>query len=250
MRRYSTASCFATYLLPHVLFVADPEERGRIAKVCCLAWNLALFPDAGQREHHLERTLDLLLDGAKATPPPGFRQGYGDEVRMLVDAKRDLFPWQLDNVMDARLAPATGGTDVLSVDTRQATERIELALTPSIMGAHIITKALVQMHQDTKAQRRTLEDAARRAPDLLEQVATEDMLTAYCAQRADLRGYHRMLAEWREEVASEPELKASIGRFLAAVDEIEADTRAVLDVLAAVLGAPRQRHGKTKRRRR
>ena len=63
------------------------------------------------------------------------------------------------------------------------------------------------------------------------------MLTAYCAQRADLRGYHRMLTEWREEVASEPELRAGIGRFLAALDEIEEDSKTVLDILAAALGA-------------
>ncbi len=40
MKPHSTASCFATYLLPHVLFVADFEEREWIAKICCLAWNI------------------------------------------------------------------------------------------------------------------------------------------------------------------------------------------------------------------
>jgi len=48
--RHSTASCFATYLLPHVLFVADFEERRRVARICCLAWNVGLFPNAGGRE--------------------------------------------------------------------------------------------------------------------------------------------------------------------------------------------------------
>jgi len=61
VRPHTTASCFATYLLPHVLFVADFEERGRIAKVCCLAWNIALFPDAGDRERHIETTLSLFF---------------------------------------------------------------------------------------------------------------------------------------------------------------------------------------------
>ena len=70
MQRHSTASCFATYLLPHVLFVADPEERGRIAGACCLAWNIALFPDARERERHIERTLDLILDDGAVPPPP------------------------------------------------------------------------------------------------------------------------------------------------------------------------------------
>jgi len=97
-----------------------------------------------------------------------------------------------------------------------------------------ITKVLV--HRDTRAQRGTLEEA-QRTPGLIEHVATRDMLTAYCAQRADLRGYDRMLATW-SEASPEPEMKTGIGRFLLAVDEIEDDTKAVLGILAAALGAP------------
>lgn len=48
-----------------------------------------------------------------------------------------------------------------------------------------------------------------------------------------------MLREWQKEVAPDPELKAGIGRFLVALAEIEDDTKAVLDVLATALGAPR-----------
>ena len=54
MKTPTTASCFATYTLPHVLFVDDFEERQRIAMICCLAWNISLFPDARQREEHIE----------------------------------------------------------------------------------------------------------------------------------------------------------------------------------------------------
>ena len=64
------------------------------------------------------------------------------------------------------------------------------------------------------------------------------MLTAYFAQRADLRGYHRMLAAW-SEASPEPEMMADIGRFLRAVDEIEDDTKDVLGILASALGASR-----------
>ena len=104
------------------------------------------------------------------------------------------------------------------MDNGKAVERIDLSRPPSIEGLPIITKALVQMHRDTQAQRRTLEQA-RATPGLVEQVATPDMVTAYCAQRADLRGYHRMLTAWREE-ASLPEMKVGIDRFLQAVNEI------------------------------
>jgi len=236
VRPHSTASCFATYLPPHVLFVADFEERERIAKVCCLAWNIGLFPDVGDRERHIENTLALFFDGEEPPPPPGVRQGYGEELTMLADLKRDLFPWQFANVMHAGLEPGPG-PDTLVVDAGRAVERIELALNPSIMVLPRITKVLVQIHRDTKTQRGTLEKA-RETPGLLEQVVGRDMLTVYCAQRADLRGYHRMLATW-PEASPEPEMKAGIGRFLLAVDEIEDDTKAVLGILAAALGAPR-----------
>ncbi len=235
VRPHTTASCFATYLLPHVLFVADFEERERIARVCCLAWNIGLFPDAVERAHHIENTLALFFDGEEAPPPPGVRQGYGEELHMLADLKRDLFPWQFANVMHASLEPGPG-PDTLAVDAGGAVERIELALNPSITVLPRVTKVLVGMHRDTKAQRGTLKEA-RRTPGLLEQAVGRDMLTAYCAQRADLRGYHRMLAAW-SEASPEPEMKAGIGRFLLAVDEIEDDTKAVLGILAAALGAP------------
>lgn len=62
------------------------------------------------------------------------------------------------------------------------------------------------------------------------------MVTLYCAQRADLRDYHRMLTAWREE-ASMPEMKAGIDRFLHAVNETEEDSKAVLDILVAALDA-------------
>ena len=107
----------------------------------------------------------------------------------------------------------------------------------AIAGLPRITKVLVQMHRDTKTQRGTLEKA-RKTPGLIEHVTTRDMLTAYCAQRTDLRGYHRMLATW-SAASPEPEMKAGIGWFLLAVDEIEDDTKAVLGILAAALGTPR-----------
>ena len=191
MKPHSTGSCFATYLLPHVLFVADFEERQRIAKVCCLAWNIALFPDAAERERQTEQVLNVLLTDAADTAPPGFREGFADELRMLVEIKRDLFPWRFENVMEADLKQ-TPRADVLIVDNGRAVERIDLARRLPIAGLPVITKALVQIHKDTQAQRNTLEQA-RATPGLIEQVATPEMVTMYCAQRADLRGYHRML---------------------------------------------------------
>ncbi len=208
VRPHTTASCFATYLLPHVLFVADFEERERIARVCCLAWNIGLFPDAAERARHIENTLALFFDGEEVPPPPGVRQGYGEGLHMLADLKRDLFPRQFANVMQAGLELGPG-PDILAVDAGGTVERIELALTPSIMALPRITKVLVGMHRDTKAQRGTLEEA-QRTPGLLEQAVGRDMLTAYCAQRADLCGYHRMLLAW-SEASPEPERRRASG---------------------------------------
>ncbi len=184
------------------------------------------------RADHIENTLALFFDGEAAPPPPSVRQGYGEELHMLADLKRDLFPWRFENVMAADLKQTPRG-DVLVVDNGKAVERIDLSRRPSIAGLPIITKALVQMHWDTQAQRRTLEQACA-TPGLVEQVATPDMVTAYCAQRADLRGYHRMLTAWREET-SLPEMKVGIDRFLQAVNEIEDDSKAVLEILVAAL---------------
>ena len=235
MQRHSTASCFATYLLPHVLFVGDFEERQRIAKICCLAWNIALFPDAAERERQTAQVLGTILADTADTAPPDFRQGFADELRMLVEIKCDLFPWRFENVMAADLEP-TSRADILIVDNGEAVERIELARRPPIAGLPIIAKTLVQMHKDTQAQWHMLEQARATTPGLIEQVATPDMVTAYCALRADLRGYHRMLTAWRDETPL-PEMKSGIDRFLQAVNEIEADSKAVLDILVAALDA-------------
>ena len=202
--------------------------------MCCLAWNIGLFSDAAERERQTGQVLDMILADAADTAPPGFRGGFADELRMLVAIKRDLFPWRFENIMSVELKQ-TPRADVLVVDNGHAVERIDLSRRPAIAGLPIITKALVQMHRDTQAQRRTLEQA-RATPGLVEQVVTPDMVTLYCVQRADLRGYHRMLTAWREET-SLPEMQAGIDRFLQAVNEIEEDSKAVLDVLVAALDA-------------
>ena len=44
-----------------MLFVAEFAGRQRIAKMCCLAWNIGLFPEATERERQTEQVLDLIL---------------------------------------------------------------------------------------------------------------------------------------------------------------------------------------------
>ncbi len=61
-------------------------------------------------------------------------------------------------------------------------------------------------------------------------------MTAYCAQRADLIGYHRMLKVW-QEAQPDPLIKRGIGQWLGVVDEIEAHTKAVLGTIIPALDA-------------
>lgn len=228
MKPYTTASCFATYLLPHILFMPGFAERQQVVRICCLAWNIALFPDARTRNQHLKATLRLLLDDPKNPAPPHVRKGFGDEVRMLVGIKRDLFPWVSDTITDADLKQ-TPGVDVLSVSTVTRVERIDLPCNPPLAALPSVSKVLAQAHTATKAQRATLEEAAR-TPGLIAQAVGWDMVAAYCAQRADLRGYHKMLTTW-SEASGDPELVTAVEPFLAAVSEIEANTKAVLAIL-------------------
>jgi hypothetical protein len=235
VKRYTTASCFATFLLPHVLFVADIEERRRIARICCLAWNIALFPDTDDRAIHIEKIIDLIdVDENGAPPPPGYEKGFRDELRMLVDEKRDLFPWQLVNVASANIEHRSMN-DVLVVTGEGRRERIDLIVSPGVEGMSAITSSLVQIHTDTLHQRDTLE-RSRATLGLLEQIVTEDMVRSYCVQRADLRAYHRILTAWGKD-ARLAKLKPALDRFLSAINEIEEDSKAVLEILVDAMNA-------------
>ena len=109
MKRHTTASCFATFLLPHVLFVADFEERQRIAKVCCLAWNIGLFPDAAERERQTEQVLDMILADAADTAA---RTAAGVALDDRPPAARTASYWAVPRMTRVRSKangpPATG----------------------------------------------------------------------------------------------------------------------------------------------
>ena len=83
------------------------------------------------------------------------------------------------------------------------------------VGRRAVAEVLVDMHRDTQMQRGTLEEA-RKTPGLVERAVRRDMLAAYCSQRADLRGYQRMLDEWGGPPA-EPDVRSAVAMLLAAV---------------------------------
>jgi hypothetical protein len=67
---------------------------------------------------------------------------------------------------------------------------------------------------------------ARRTPSVLSDIKMTRMATAYCVQRADLIGYHRMLTVWRDTQPA-PSVKRVIRRWLGVLDEIEESSKAV-----------------------
>lgn len=58
------------------------------------------------------------------------------------------------------------------------------------------------------------------------------MTTAYCGQRADLIGYQRILTVWRDTQPASS-VKRVIGHWLGVLAEIEANTKAVLNILVS-----------------
>jgi hypothetical protein len=232
MKTPTTASCFATYILPHVLFVDDFEERQRIAMTCCLAWNISLFPDARQREEQIEMVWDLGVNDNPQPPPDGMEYGWKSEMRMLVAQKHDLFPRLMRNIPKAELVQQKPH-DVLSIRTDDGGDEISLVTHPRVEGLPYIIPALHRMREDTEKQVETLQRIAQ-IPGGLKKVIEPRMATAYCAQRAELIGYHRMLTVWQEAMP-DPLVKNGIGLWLGVLDEIEAHTKAVLEIILAAL---------------
>ena len=62
-------------------------------------------------------------------------------------------------------------------------------------------------------------------------VIASQMITAYCVQRADLLGYHRLLSLWRETQPG-PSVKRVIAHWLGVIAEIDKTSEAVIQTLA------------------
>ena len=232
MKTPTAASCFATYTLPHVLFVDDFEERRRIAMICCLAWNISLFPEARQRERHIEMAWNMGLNDNPEPPPDGMEHGWKGDMRMLVATKHDLFPRFMRLILKADLVQQQPH-DVLNVRTDDGDDEVPLVTHPRVEGLPLIIPALHRMREDTEKQVETLQRLAQ-IPGGLRKVVEPRIVTGYCAQRADLIGYHRMLTVWRE-AQPDPLIKRGIGLWIGVLNEIEAHTKAVLRIIIPML---------------
>ena len=234
MKTPTTASCFATYTLPHLLFVDDFEERQRIAMICCLAWNISLFPDARQREEHIEMVWNMGVDDNPMPPPDGMEHGWKSEMRMLVEKKHDLFPWLICRLPKVELMQQQP-YDILIVRTDDGGDEIPLVTHPRVEGLPYIIPALHRMREDTEKQMETLQRIAQIRGGL-KKVVDPRIATAYCAQRADLIGYHRMLTVWQEAMP-DPLVRNGIGQWLGVLDEIETHPKAALAIMVPALDA-------------
>jgi hypothetical protein len=229
MKQHSTATCFANFLLPYLLFVRDPDERERIVMSSCLAWNIALFPDAAQREERIAQIWEMVEADNRASALHGLERRFKQDLRRLVVQKRDLFPWLTKRVIKAELTPGDP-VDVLCVETDQGIEEIELVPHPSpIVGLPLLADLLRSTQQNGLGQVNLLLQA-RQKPRALSDILTTQLATAYCVLRADLVGYHRMLTVWRI-VQPACDTEGEIAVCLAMLDAIEQNTQSVLALL-------------------
>ena len=225
LKQHSTASCFATFLLQYLLYVPTFELRQKLTKTCCLGWNIGIFPSAAEREQHIGMVWKMVEADNQESPPPGLEQGVKEEFRMLAAQKRDLFPWIKTNIPSATLRQ-NGTQDLLIVQAGKSDpQEIELVTCPDPLGLPLIIEHLRRIHQDTAAQVALLDHAKA-----FDDIELTQMTTAYCVQRADLLGYHRMLTVWRDRLP-EPSVKRVLGHWLGVVDEIEMDSKSVLEIL-------------------
>lgn len=215
-------------MLPYLLFEDDPGARRKAVLVCCLGWNISLFPDVAQREAHIDRVWKMIEADNQKPSPPGFAQGFKKELGILVSKKNDLFPWQSESVPNAELS-RKGTRDVLTIETSEGVKKIQVVTHPDPMGLPRIIDVLREIQEDTENQVSVMERAMRTERVLNDKQKTQ-MATLYCVQRADLIGFHRMLTVWRETQPA-PSVKRVIGYWLEVLNEIEENTKKVLTLL-------------------
>ena len=231
MKQYTAANCFTSFVLPHLLFVPEFEERQKTTMTGCLAWNISLFPESSQREHHIHSVWKMIEADNPEPPPPGLEQGYKNDLRMLVEQKRDLFPWLMMNIPKAELSQ-NGTQEKLSIRIGQSeVEEVDLVTHPDPLGLPIIIEVLRGIQKDTAEQVAWLE-RVRYNPGVLNDVDRTVGITAYSVQRADLIVYHRMLTVWREAQPA-PGVKSVIEYWLEVLNQIEKDSKAILNSLAS-----------------
>lgn len=210
-QRYSVESCFASFLLPYLLFVNNFDDRRNLTHVVCFAWNVALFGDADQREQHMAGVFE--------------QEGALTELRSMVAAKRELFPGVTQNVKTAELNRGKRYDELLVGAVKR-----ELVTSPRPAGVPLILKALERLRDDTKTVFGLLKGAGD-VGKVMNDVEATRFATIYCIQRADLLSYRTMFRHWDGEFESLGLLPV-MGKWQKLVQEVDDLTRSVLLMVA------------------
>ena len=234
-KRYTIGNCFTTFMLPHILFVEDFQVRKKSVMICCLAWNISLFPLGEQRLEQINIVWKMVEADNQQPPPPGLEQGFKQELEMLIAQKRDLFPWIKANIPMAELSQKNR-LDVLRFKTDGVVEEVELVTRLDAAGLPHIIQALSTIQDDTAAQVELMHQLSK-AGRVFSDIETTHMATAYCVQRADLIGYHKMLTVWRDTQPA-PSVKRVIEHWLDVLNEIELNSKKLLAILTEQLTQP------------
>jgi len=211
MKQYTTASCLSTFTLPSVLFEDDLEVRRKSVMVCCLGWNLSLFPDSAQREAQIDMVWKMIEADHQESPPPGLEEGFKRDLRKLAARKNDLFPWLSANIPRVAVS-RKDSRDVLTIETAEAVEKIQVVTHPDPMGLPRIIDVLREIQKNTEEQV-SLMDRATGIEGAFNELEKAAMTTSFCVQRADLIGYRRILTVWRE-IQPAPSIRRVIGHWL------------------------------------
>ncbi len=197
--------------------------------ICCLGWNIALFDSLDQQEEQIGRLWERIHADNRKEPRPGLEQGFKQDLRAVVRQKRLLFPWLHSAIKSAYLV-RVDQHDVLQVTANNSDHEFKVVTHPDPMGLPKIIEQLRLMQENTQKQV-GLARRLRSVPEALGDIAITQMITAYCVQRADLLGYHRLLSLWRETQPG-PSVKRVIAHWLGVIAEIDKTSEAVIQTLA------------------
>jgi hypothetical protein len=227
--QHSVVSCFATYLLPHLLFLDDFAARQKIAAACRLAWNISLLSDAAERTEHIDSAWKMTARGDSGlSPPAGVELGFKRKLHDLIAQKQELFPRVLAKISKAELKRANGH-DVLMAGMHDDCEPVPLVAHPHPSGLPHFIEVLKGLCRDTAEQATVLETALS-TPGALGDAVRVRLELAYAKQRADLIGYRQILSRWSLDQPG-PSVRRVIGYWLGVLDDIEGSTKATLGLL-------------------
>lgn len=202
---------------------------------CCLAWNIGLFPDYLERKTQIDNIWEMHDSDARESPSEA-EQEFKKVLAKLVARKRDIFPWLTGQILMAELAQKNGG-DVLCVQTNGCFEEVALVVQPDSAELPDMIETLHRMHRETSAQVDFVHQV-KSLDGVFSDIDTTQIATAYCARRADLIRYRRILSEWRQTQAK-PIDAIVVNEWLTMLNQIEQDSK---DLLAVIVDWPPSRH--------